>query len=385
MTHQESMPQMSDFSQHFQSFDQNIWLNAASEGPLPIIADQALQEVIVWKSKPYLLTLSRFVETQVKLKIAIAKLLNVQAEDVILANSASYGIHLLANGLPWSSGDEILLMQNDFPTDILPWLALKRNGIDVKQVKADNHILTPNEVEQNITSKTKLVCLPHVHTFSGRMLDVTSIAEICRKNGIIFVLNIAQSLGTMPIDLEQIKADAVVGAGYKWLCGPYGTGICWMKKEIREQLTINLAYWSALMKEEDLLHEDILQLSDQKTSRKYDVFGTANFFNFIPLTASINFLMDLGLENVHDHHQKLADVLINGLDRSKYELISLESGLNRSSLIVFAHKLKERNAQIVAELKALGIYVALWKNRIRVSSHIYNSQQDIERLLKNLP
>ena len=97
-----------------------------------------------------------------------------------------------------AGGDDVLLMQNDFPTDILPWLALEDRGVSVRQIKPAAWILTPEEVEAALTPRTKIVCLSHVHTFSGHMIDAPGIAEICRRHGVIFVLNIVQSLGNRP-------------------------------------------------------------------------------------------------------------------------------------------------------------------------------------------
>src|SRR3989338_10883280 len=161
---------MQNYQDDFGPFDGRIWLNTASEGPLPKVAVKALQEAIEWKVKPFHLTNRRFQETPAQLKIAIGKLLNVPAQDVILGNSATYGIHLLANGIPFQPNDEILLMQNDFPSDILPWLALKDKGVVVRQIPVKSHVIEPQELMENLTPATKLVCLPHVHTFSGHIV-----------------------------------------------------------------------------------------------------------------------------------------------------------------------------------------------------------------------
>ena len=114
---------MSPYKDDFCPFENKVWLNAASEGPLPKISAEALGEAIVWKSLPYQLDDEKFVSVQVQLKESIGRLIGVNPRDVILANSASYGLHILANGIAWNVGDEIVLMENDFPTDILPWLS----------------------------------------------------------------------------------------------------------------------------------------------------------------------------------------------------------------------------------------------------------------------
>lgn len=372
------------YCKDFASFGKTVWLNAASEGPLPIVAAQALQEAIQWKSSPYLLTNDKFIRTHKELRESIGQLIGVNPLDVILGNSASYGLHLLANGLPWNKGDEILLMQNDFPTNILPWLALEKKGVRVIQIKTADKVLTPQELLAHLSHHTKLFCISHVHTFSGHVLEIEQLAQICHERKIIFVLNISQSVGTMPINVSGFPIDAIVAAGYKWLCGPYGTGFCWMKPALREQLDYNQAYWSAMLTEEELKSEGPVTLKDVKSARKYDVFATANFFNFVPFKAAIDYWLKTGLEHVSTHNQKLIDQFNGELNPQKYFLISPKKGRLRSNLIVLSHRNKELNMNIFRELRQQGIYTALWKGNIRVSPHIYNSEEDIGKLLKIL-
>jgi len=365
-------------------FEDKIWLNAASEGPLPIVSGDALKESIVWKSLPYQLDIPKFVSVPVKLKDTIARFINVNRKDVILANSASYGLHLLANGLKWNEGDEILLMQNDFPTDILPWLALKEQGVVVKQIAPKDKVLTPEELQENVTERTKLFCISHVHTFSGITLNVQSFANICRENHVHFVLNISQSAGTMPIDVEQLKVDAIVCAGYKWLLGPYGTGFAWILPELRKQLTLNRSYWVSALSEEELQSEDVINPKELQTARKLDIFGTANFFNFVPFRTSLEYLLDIGIDNIKQYHDQLIDHFLREMEPLPFTIISPLNGPSRSSLVVITHNDASKNESIHQELQSQGIYTALWKGNTRVSAHIYNSEVDLDKLVNEL-
>lgn len=375
---------MRDYRQDFSSFEERIWLNAASEGPLPLVSAEALQDAVQWKSKPYQLNIQKFISIQKGLKESIGQLVGVVPRDVILANSASYGLHILANGIAWQEGDEIILMQNDFPADILPWLALEQKGVTVHQIKAREKVLQPDELLENITENTRLFCISHVHTFTGVTLDIERFSEICKEKGVLFVLNLSQSVGTMPVDCSKFSVDAIVSAGYKWLCGPYGTGFCWIKPELRERLILNQAYWSAVLSETDLKSEDALVYKDIKTARKFDVFGTANFFNFVPFKAAIDYWLEVGLDKVRAYHDQLIDQLIAGLNVNQYDLISPKSGKERSSLVVLSHKDRDKNEQIFNRLVEKGIYAAFWKGDLRIAPHVYNTQEEIARVLEVL-
>ena len=143
-TVQWSEKMITDFLHDFGSFNGHIWLNCAHQGPLPRIAAKAAREAIAWKVAPYKLTTERFNRVPARLKKALARLVGASTDEIILGNSASYGLHLLANGIPWRQGDEVLVVVDDFPSDILPWLRLEKKGIQI--VWIDHHeTKTPKE------------------------------------------------------------------------------------------------------------------------------------------------------------------------------------------------------------------------------------------------
>jgi len=372
---------MNQYSKDFSLDPAHTWLNVASEGPLPKKANLALQEAIAWKSAVHLLTIPKFQQIPLKLKETISRLIHVDPCDVILGNSATYGLHLLANGLEFKAGDEIILLQNDFPTDILPWLSLEQKGVVIHQLKAKEHVLTSEEIKKAINPRTKLLCLPLIHSFTGFKHDIKAIGHLCRLNNVSCVVNLSQAAGAFEIDVSRWEIDAIVCAGYKWLLGPYGTGFCWIKKEVREQLNYPQNYWISLMDEASLNLEGPIHLKDEHSARRYDVFGTANFFNYAPWQASIDYLLQIGLDNVHQHNRALVDHFVDGLNGEYYTLISPSAKKERSNIIVFSHQDTSQNSRLYEYLKEKCLYLALWKNKLRVSPHIYNMPQEIERLL----
>lgn len=373
-----------DYTKDFSLKSRHTWLNVASEGPLPKIANKALQQAIEWKSSPHLLTVPKFQQVPLELKKTISRLIHVDKEDVILGNSATYGLHLMSNGLEFKAGDEIILLQNDFPTDILPWLSLQQKGVVVHQLKAQHHVLTVPEIEKAINRRTKLVCLPLVHSFTGFKQDIEAIGKLCRSHGILCIVNLSQAAGAFEVDLSQWEVDAAVCAGYKWLLGPYGTGFCWIRKEVRQQLNYPQNYWISLMDEKSLSSEGPISLKDDHAARRYDVFGTANFFNYVPWIASIGYLLSIGLERIEKHNQMLVDQLVDGLDQEYVDLISPRPKKERTNIVVFSCKDGSKNSHLFEFLKAQGFYLALWRNKLRVSPHIYNTSQEMEGLLAAL-
>ena len=376
---------ISNYSQDFGPFEGKLWLNCAHQGPLPRVAAAAAEEAIAWKRAPWLLTTERFSGVPQKLKQSLGRLINAPAEEIILGNSASYGLHLLANGIPWREGDEVLLMKGDFPSDILPWLMLAERGVRTRFIEPRDHVPQVDELLANITPATRVFCVTLVHSFSGYAVDARAMAEVCRARGVKFVLNASQALGARPFNVEDTPVDAVVSAGWKWTCGPYGTGFCWLRPELRESLRRTQAYWLSMQTADELGEEQgAPALRDDLGARAFDVFGTANFFNFKAWTASVDYLLSQGIENVAAHNDRLVSELIAGLDRSRYEILSPLDGPRRSTLVLISHKQAERNAAIYERLLRQGVYVAMRRGRLRISPHIHLTSEDIARALDAL-
>jgi selenocysteine lyase/cysteine desulfurase len=374
-----------NYSHDFGPFDGAIWLNCSHQGALPRIAAEKLMEAVSWKIAPQHLTQERFNQIPKYLKELLGQIIQRPAEEIILANSASYGLHLVANGMRWNQGDEVLVLRGDFPSDILPWLGLADRGVRVRYIKARAQTVTADELSEAITPATKLFCCTWIHSFTGGVIDAEAIGDVCRKNNVRFVMNCSQGLGARVLDLSQTNVDAITCVGFKYLCGPYGTGFCWMQPEFRESLHYNKAYWLSIQTAEELGADSdeppVLRKAGAKT---YDVFGTANFFNFVPWTASLEYLLQIGVKQIAAYDQSLVTQLLNQLDREKYYLISPEDPASRSTLIVFSSHSRNDNAEIYERLRQKQIFIAFRRGNLRISPHLYNTPQQIDEVVSLL-
>ena len=370
------------FSSGFGDFEGRAWLNTAHQGALPLRAADEAREAISWKLAPRNLTPERFRGVPDRLRTAVGRLLHAPPDEIILANSASYGLHLVANALAWEAGDELLVMSGDFPSDILPWLALEeRLDVRVRRIRPANRVVEPEELAAALTPRTRLFCTTWVHSFSGYTIDLEGLGRICREQGIIFLLNASQGLGASPLDTRTAPIDGLVSAGFKWLCGPYGTGICWLRPDLRERLMRVKAYWLAMQTQEELGDRVVdITLKKGLGARGFDLFGTANFFNFKPFAAAVEHLLEIGIERIRAHDQALVSRLIAGLPES-CELLSPSDGPRRSTLVFISHRDPGRNRDLAAALGAAGVDVAYRNGALRVSPHLYNTPADIDRAL----
>lgn len=370
----------------FGPFDGRIWLNCAHQGPLPRVAVEAAQQALFWKVAPHRIADEAFTSVPQRLKKALGLLINAPAEDIILGNSTSYGLHLLANGIPWRAGDEVLLVQGDFPANILPWLGLRKRGVVVHLIQPRCAALQADELQEHFTERTRLFCVSWVNSFTGHAVDIQSLGEVCRASNVLFVVNGSQAIGTRPLNVATAPVDAVTSCGFKWLCGPYGTGFCWMRSELRDSLEYNQAYWLTMQsgRELNLMREREITIRTDLGASAYDVFCTANFLNFMPWTASVEYLLKQVIEQIETHNATLVSRFIEELDSKKYELISPRGGVARSTLVVSTHRQQERNIELCQALKNKGIEVALREGNLRLSPHLYNRAEEIDRTLSVL-
>jgi hypothetical protein len=234
--------------------------------------------------------------------------------------------------------------------------------------------LTKKEVE--VTESTKLltnVTKPTITLYRPAKDKDTGAAVII--GGRVW-LNCAHQ-GPLP------RLAAVIGVGFKWLCDPYGTGFDWMRPEMLQSLVINQAYWLAQMTADDLGQEEgeLRRPEGPPTARRCDVFGTANFFNFKPWAAAIEYLLAIGIESIAEHDQRLVERILDGLDPRKYDVLSPRESIRRSTLVFLSHKERDRNRRIYDHLRDKKIDVAYRRGMLRLAPHLYNTIDDIDRTL----
>jgi len=374
-----------DVTSEFDLPTDRVWLNASHQGPLPNRAAEAVLQMVEWKQQPHHLSSPQpFTEVPERLRSLLAGLLSVPESEIALANSSSYGLHLVANGLELGDGDEVVVAANDFPSDVLPWLRLQRFGVTVMQVQPSGPVPTADEIRAAITSRTRVVCLSWVHSFSGHVTDLDAIGDVCRSVGALFVVNGSQGVGGMPIAPSDLPVDVLTSVGFKWLCGPYGTGFCWLGPRALERLQPTKLYWLNAFNADDLARPE-LDLNDitPAVTGRHDVFGTANFFNFAALTAAVDLVDATGVDRIQSHNQRLAAGLIDGIDRSRYE-VQHRGDPNRLSSIVFIRPTDRGVDDLAQHLEKKGIDVARRRGMIRIAPHFYNTEADIDRALSTL-
>jgi selenocysteine lyase/cysteine desulfurase len=369
------------YASAFGPFDGRIWLNAAHEGPLPRVAVAAAEAALREKVTPHLIQDDAFVDLPQRLRRLLGRLIGAPGEQIILGNSASWGLQVLANGLPWRERDEVLVLADEFPATVFPWLVTERHGVTVRQIELGEPVLQPERLERELSARTRVVAVNWVRSLTGHVVDLAGLHEVCERRGVHLVVNVTQGLGALPFAVDALPVASISCSGFKWLLGPYATGFAWVRPDVLDELNPIQAYWLALPDgvDLDLNHEGEYSLRDDLGARAYDVFGTANFLNFAPWAAAIEYLLEQGVSAIAGHDQALVEQLIAALEGSGYEVVSPTEAGERAAIVVVSAGDPRQNADIYRRLAQNRIDVALRAGNIRFSPHLYNTFDEIDR------
>ncbi len=365
----------------FDDFDGRAWLNTAHQGPLPLSAADVAREAVVRKCAPHRMGDDDFFDVPIRLRAALGRLIGADPGEIALGTSASYGLNLLVQGLGLRAGDEILLVEQDFPATIFPWLALESRDVTVRFLPTPDGAPDPARLRAALTERTRVFCASWVFSYTGYSADVTALAQVCHERDVRFVLNGSQAVGARPTDVHVLGVDALVSCGYKWLCGPYATGFCWLRRDLLDQLDYDQAYWLAHSRSRDLSDPPRFELRDDLGAAAHDVFCTANLFTFPAWLRAIELMLERDIDAIADHDQRLVQRLIDGLPAG-WRLTSPADGAARSTLVMIAPPRGDDIEAVIERFDRAAVDVAQRSGQIRISPHWHNSDDDIDRALR---
>jgi selenocysteine lyase/cysteine desulfurase len=223
-----------------------------------------------------------------------AELLGADAGEIAFVKNTSHGLSLVARGLRWKPGDEIILGEGEFPSNIYPWMALENQGVVLKKIPLAGGELDLNRLESLITPATRLISLSSVQYGNGYRLPVAEIGRLCRDLGIYFCLDAIQSLGAFPLDAHREFVDFAAADAHKWLLGHEGVGIFYVRKELIERLEPVLLGWNSV---EGALQFDRVDFRLRSTAERFEE-GSHNGVSIYGLGAAVELLLEIGVERI---------------------------------------------------------------------------------------
>jgi len=371
-----------DWRQEWHEFAGETYLNLSSQSPVPKVAIKALETAIEWKKSPHRIPDSAFFEIPNRIRESIAKLIGGKPEEIALTTGASTGIVAVAYGLPWKTGDEVLTASGEFPLQYSTWKPMEeREGIELKIISPRERFLSADDLIAALTPRTRLVSVSLVRFDNGAMLDATKLAAACHAQDALLLLDVSQTCGPVPIDVNTLGVDFMICAGYKWLLGPFGTGFFWAKSEHISKMRPGPFYWMAAEGVDNFAALATAPPRPAQAARRWDAAETANFYNLAAMGPGIELAARIGAETVSAHSHKLIDLLFSRLPPDRFVVASPLDRKQRGPFGCFQARTPEKTKEFYDKLRNENVIVSLREGRVRVSPYVYNNERDIDRLL----
>ncbi|MFL2806930.1 MAG: aminotransferase class V-fold PLP-dependent enzyme, partial [Paracoccaceae bacterium] len=318
------------------------------------------------------------VECLDNLNDATAKLFNTSVNDIATASSETVLMSSLAWAVMPPKGSNIVATETSHPSTTYPWMRVaEHSGAEMRWAKADQSLsIDPDEIEHLIDENTSVVCLSHVEWGTGQVFDLKRFADAAHKNGAICVVDATQSAGQIPIDIRISGVDAIATSTYKWLCGPFGTGMMYLSPEL-QKLSPGIIGWRSHRDMWDF-QADRLEYAD--SAKRYE-FGTMAYGTAFGATVSTNYLLEISIEKIAEHNRKISMHLLDGLQDLGAIILGPKDPNNRSAIVAARFPNKD-SADFASTLEKANVIASLRRDFIRFSPHLYNSIQDIDKGLE---
>jgi selenocysteine lyase/cysteine desulfurase len=367
---------------YFPHINNVVYFNTASYGPFSTLVNDAIVENLNIRMSADKDDSHYVFSIKNKLRKGYADLIGAEQDDVGIGQNTTFGLNVAAFGLPLNEGDEVLVSDIEFPALAYVWrAAAEERKLKLKFVKSNERFYSIEKLEESITEKTKVVSVSFVQFFNGYKNDLAAISEICKKNNLYFVVDGIQGMGVEPINVKELGIDIFSSGCQKWMLSPQGCSFFYLSENIRNRLSNHYMSWlSADWKVEftNLFRYDLPYFD---SSQRYEMgyFGT---LNLLGMNASLSLFENLGIDNIQIHNYELIDDIIAYLNNTDYYTItSSTEDKHRSSILTFTcDKLKELHRFLLDNK----IILVEREGSIRVSVHLFNNKEDVDKLIQLL-
>ena len=372
--------QKNDFSLFQEAFPVNrelIWLNNCGTTPSSINVLNAIQSYLDGYSKNGIFSeVESFYSVKNEIKTSLVELLGGETSEYAFIHNTSEGMNIFSFGITLPQNSTILLLEDEYPSNVYPWEHLKDKGHTIKFIpigKSPSEFLS--NFESCITNKVSLISLSAVHWCTGIPLPLKEIGEICKSKNIHFVVDGAQGVGHIPMNVKEMNISYMAFSAWKWLLGPLGLGILYVSKDKLETLKVKFKGTESVLGSENYLpYKEIYKTG----AERYEV-STPSFIDWVYLKASLQLIRSTGFSKVRERIYCLSDLLANGLRKQNF-IINTDSFAEKTGIIV-AKKENIDSNKAVNYLRENKIITASRLGGIRFAPHAYNTEEQIEKTL----
>jgi selenocysteine lyase/cysteine desulfurase len=359
-----------------------IYLNHAAVSPPPISTVKAVEAQLRDVVENGSLNFRSWIAVKERARQFMADLLGARVEQLAFTRNTSDGLSTVANGLQWRRGDNIVTFRHEFPSNIYPWLRIRDAfGIEVRMCEEREGRIDLEELGNLIDARTRVVAISHVQYASGFRADLERLGRLARRHDALLVVDVIQSLGVIPLDVEAELIDAAAGACHKWLLAPEGVGFLYLSDRARDRIQPTLVGWISVPNPEDYSN------FEQQWNRGALAWetGTGPTALIHGLEASLSLITSAGVTPIAVYLEQLTDHLCDGLSRGNYDIVSSRLPDEKSQIVCIRHRGDLSPMALYSHLKNRCIVTAPRGDRLRIAPHIYNTVNEIDELIGSLP
>jgi selenocysteine lyase/cysteine desulfurase len=364
------------YAHHFPVRDRLIYLNHAAVAPLCKPAADAMKSLADDCCEFGSLHYQAWLEAYQSLRAAAARLTGAKATEIALVKNTSEGIATVAMGIDWKPGDRIVGFREEFPANLYPWRRLEARGVKATWLS----VFDPLDRIDEACRGARLLSISFVGFLNGYRAPVREIGEICKRRGCIYFVDAIQGLGAFPLNVRDCRIDALAADGHKWLLGPEGCGLLYVSEALQERVEPVEFGWTNVANYADYASRDMTLRRD---AGRYEC-GTLNTIGSFGLRASLEMLLEVGVESIAPAVQALGDRIAAGVRAKGYELLCERTPATGAGIVSFRKSGLDAGA-IVARLRERGIAAAPRAGWVRTSPHFYIAPGEIDRMLEELP
>jgi len=310
---------------------------------------------------------------------AAARLVGADRDEIALVPNTTAGISLVAEGLNWRPGENAVTLADEFPSNVYPWLNLASRGVETRRVPTDNGRLDLDALAAACDAQTRIVSVSWVGYATGYRHDVERIAQLAHERGALVMLDAIQGLGAFPLDVEKMPIDFLAADGHKWMLGPEGAGIVYIRRRHLDRLRPLGVGWHSVVHVSDYTR---IELNLRPSAARYEG-GSQNMVGMLGLGASLDLLLELGGEAIAAAIFDVTDRACERLEQIGATIVSDRRPEHRSGIVAF--ELSGRDPLAVKKhCLAQHVVLSCRAGRLRISPHAYNNEEDVERLVEAL-
>ncbi len=358
-----------------------VYLNCAYMSPQLRPAREIGERAVSRKSRPWEITPGDFFEEAEEVRALFARLVGGDADGVAIVPSVSYGISVAAANVPVGEGQKILILDDQFPSNVYAWRGLaERSGARLVTVPRPEDFDWTRALLEEINADTAVVAVPNCHWTDGSLVDLARVGESAREAGAALVVDAIQSLGAHPFAVSEVRPDFLVASSYKWLLGPYGVGFMHVGEKYREGEPIE-HNWINRRGSQDFSQLVAYQDAFQPGARRYDV-GERSNFALLPMAAeALRQLIDWEVGNVSETIGTLTDLIEEKAEGLGIMTTPKKRRVRHMIGLMLGHDAPD---DLARRLTTHNVFVSVRGESVRVSPHLYNTERDVDLLFEIL-